>query len=87
MSKFTEYLSNSPKYYDTPPQFVFEDIKQKAIQLWNSIDEYWEDNITKIENVKDNAWYIVALFDENNQRKLWEKLKTEVQHYIININK
>ena len=85
-------------YYQAPPQAIFEDIKEKAIKLWNTYDDTYGyatekiDRIKDIENVKDNAWYIVAMFDPINIEKLMllveedtaEAIRTML--YEMNIN-
>lgn len=66
-------------YYKAPPDEIFEDIKAKAIKLWYIVDRdndkygYATGKINKIkdlENVQDNAWYMVNMFDPNNIKKL-----------------
>ncbi len=70
-------------YYKTPPQEVFEDIKENAIKIWNTYGReggYRDAKINRIkdiQNINDNAWYIVALFDEFNQDKLVTMLNPE----------
>lgn len=59
-----------------PPQEVFDEIKREAINLWNTYDNTYGyakgkiDRIKDLENVQDNAWYIVAMFDYTNQQRL-----------------
>ena len=70
-------------YYKAPEQRIFEDIKQAAIQVWSTYDDthkYATEKINKIktlQNVADNAWYIIAMFDVFNQIKLVNKLCME----------
>ena len=64
-------------YYDAPDQDVFDDIKANAITIWQTYDDthgYATEKINRIKditNIKDNAWYIVAMFDQSNQKKLF----------------
>jgi len=63
-------------YYATPPQEIFDDIKKNAIKLWETYDNtygYVDEKVGRIKdlvNIKDNAWYMVAMFDGTNQGKL-----------------
>jgi hypothetical protein len=64
------------EYYTAPDQEVFDEIKAKAIEIWKGYDDTYGyatgkiNAIKDIENVQDNAWYIVAMFDCYNQSKL-----------------
>ena len=79
-------------YYQAPEQEVFEDIKAKAIELWQTYDDTYGyatgkiNRIKDIENVQDNAWYIIAMFDIQNQAKLLsmvnEKTKVKIQEML-----
>lgn len=69
-------------YYDTPPQEVFDDIKGNAEKIWRTYDDthgYVTEKLKRIDidNVRDNAWYIVAMFDHINQEKLLTMVKPE----------
>lgn len=72
-------------YYEAPPAEVFEDIKERAMALWGTYnDEYGYatekiDRIRNLLNIKDNAWYIVGMFDQENQAILFSRLKPESQ--------
>ena len=77
-------------YYTAPPQEIFEDIKENARKIWQSYDDtygYASEKIarTDIENISDNAWYIVAMFDQTNQMKLLSMVKPETMKAIIKI--
>lgn len=64
------------EYYTAPKQEIFNDIKRNALFLWKTYDDsngYATEKINDIkdlENVSDNAWFIVAMFDPINQSKL-----------------
>ena len=79
------------KYYDAPPQEVFEQIKEKSIEMWNTYDNthwYVDEKVNRIkdlENVSDNAWYMVAMFDSSNQRKLVSKLEWQARDMTVRI--
>jgi len=63
-------------YYTPPSDEVFNEMKQLAIDLWNTYDNtYWYadekvDKIKDIENIWDNFMYIFAMFDSDNQSKI-----------------
>ena len=73
------------KYDDTPDQKVFNEIKEAAIDIWK-LQEYPNNNLNRvkeIDNFKDNAWYIVAMFDIHNQAKLMEAVSEETKEQIL----
>ena len=69
----------SQLYYTKPSDECFEEVKQAAIDVWNTYDNEYGyatekiNGIKDIKNVSDNLMYIVAMFDQNNQSKLAEK--------------
>jgi len=69
------------KYDDTPDQKVFNEIKEAAIDIWKTYDDI--NRIKDIDNFKDNAWYIVAMFDIHNQAKLMEAVSEETKQQIL----
>lgn len=77
------------QYYTAPPDSVFDDIKAGAIQVWKDYDDtyhYTTDKISRIkeiQNIRDNAWYIVAMFDQDNQMKLWSLLTDQTKEYLL----
>ena len=76
-------------YYKAPPQDIFEDIKSNSIKIWQGYDDtygYATEKINRIkdvENVRDNAWFIVAMFDGHNQSKLLSMVKPETATMIL----
>jgi hypothetical protein len=74
------------EYYTAPPDHVFEDIKINAKKIWESYShpDYVREKLERIdiENVSDNAWYIVAMFDQPNQNKLLDMVQPETAKYI-----
>jgi len=79
---FECFLNNMPfKYNDTPDQKVFNEIKEVAIDIWKTYDDI--NRIKDIDNFKDNAWYIVAMFDLHNQAKLMEAVSEETKQQIL----
>ena len=77
-------------YYKAPKQEVFEDIKANAIKLWQGYDNqfgYVDEKVGRIKdikNIEDNTGYIVAMFDQSNQRKLYNMVGAESKEYIDN---
>ena len=75
-------------YYQAPPQEVFDDIKKNAIKIWKLYENTYGyvdeklDRIKDVENIKDNAWFIVAMFDWVNQGKLTYMVKPETAKWI-----
>ena len=75
-------------YYTSPTDEIFEEIKQSAIEIWKEYDNTYGyssekvDRIKDIGNVSDNAMFIVAMFDSDNQRKLADKLSNESRKAI-----
>jgi len=79
------------KYYETPPDKVFKDIQLRSCSLWSQYDDtygYATKKITYImglENIKDNAWVIVSMFDSINQMTLWQSLSVSTKDYVLSI--
>jgi hypothetical protein len=75
-------------YYKAPPQKVFDEIKAAAIEIWEGYDNehgYATDKINRIrdiQNIQDNAWYMVAMFDHVNQAKLINMVSEETAAMI-----
>lgn len=64
------------EYYIPPKQNVFDEIQRASIEIWRGYSDecgYSSGKINRIKdlgNVKDNAWYMVSMFDPSNQMKL-----------------
>jgi len=78
-----------PKLYYTPPaDKEFNELKEKAIEIWNTYSNefgYVDEKVGRIKdikNIKDNFMYMVAMFDMNNQLKLAEKLSEETRKEV-----
>jgi hypothetical protein len=77
------------EYYTAPPQKIFDDIKKNAIKIWNTYDNlggYRDEKLNMIKdlkNIKDNAWFMVGMFDFNNKIKLISRVKTETARMIL----
>lgn len=72
-------------YYKAPPDDTFEEIKVESIKIWETYDNshgYVDEKVNRIKdikNVKDNAWYMVAMFDLSNQGKLFKAVSLKTQ--------
>ena len=81
-------MDEAKLYYTPPADEQFDEVKEKAIEIWSTMGDepsYSEEKIGRIKdiaNVGDNFMYIVAMFDINNQRKLAEKLSDETRGAI-----
>lgn len=76
------------QYYIAPPQKVFDEIKNAAMQIWsmNYDGDYRKEKLQRIlhiTNCQDNAWYMVAMFDRDNQMKLLDMVSDETHDMII----
>lgn len=75
-------------YYIPPGDEQFSELKEKAIELWNTCDNefgYVDEKVNAIKdlmNFKDNFMYIFAMFDINNQRKITNKLSDKTKEAL-----
>ena len=81
----------SKLYYTPPEQEMFDEVKKWSINLWqkrypeNEHPYYAKektDKIKELQNVGDNFMYIIAMFDEENQRYLAMDLMPETRKAI-----
>ena len=76
-------------YYKPVSDATFEEIKKGAIEIWETYDDlggYRSGKINQIKdigNIQDNALYMVAMFDSDNQAKLRSKLSDTANAEII----
>jgi hypothetical protein len=77
-------------YYKAPSDEVFNEIKEKAMLLWQTYDDtygYATEKISRIvdiPNVRDNTCYIIAMFDKSNQKILFDSLRLEESKKFMN---
>lgn len=75
-------------YYTPPTDEIFEEIKSASISVWNTCDNefgYVDKKVKSIEginNIKENAMYMFAMFDSQNQRKVSAILSSEANEFI-----
>ena len=76
-------------YYEAPTDKVFEEVKEKCIEIWKTYDNefgYVDERLKRIEpmeNIQDNVMYMVAMFDVHNQQKLANLLSDEAKEAIL----
>lgn len=70
----------SKLYYTPPTNEQFQEMKRKAIEVWQQYDNqfgYVTEKVRRIQDVgnySDNFMFMVAMFDHENQMKLANKL-------------
>lgn len=76
-------------YQDAPSDEIFNEIKEKAIAIWNTYDDtygYASEKINYVEsitNIKDNWGTIVGMFDSDNQSKLLYLLSQQARDKVM----
>lgn len=71
----------SELFYTAPSDKIFNDVKASAIKIWKTYDDtygYATEKIKRIENIqniRDNACYIIAMFDTWNKVSLGKTLE------------
>lgn len=72
-------------YYTAPSDEIFNEVKEKAIEVWKELDSHPSylaekvGRVKEVNNIEDNVMYMVAMFDHGNQTKLAEKLSPEAR--------
>ena len=72
-------------YYTAPSDEVFNEIREKSIEIWQTYDDTYGyasekiERVNSITNFKDNWGSIVGMFDSTNQQKLLVKLSPEAR--------
>lgn len=75
-------------YYTPPTDEQFNELKEKAIEIWKGYDNdygYADEKVGRIKNIKnieDNFMYMVAMFDPLNQGRLAKKLSAETRQAV-----
>lgn len=81
------------EFYTAPDQDVFDEIKAKSIEIWQTYDNtygYVDEKVNRIKeitNIEDNAWYIVAMFDFDNQMILLNSVNKKTQKVLLEVLK
>ena len=67
---------------------VFNELKEKAIEIWNTYDNTYGyvdekvDYLNSFGNTKDNYGTIIGMFDIHNQRKLYDAVGVDAKQAI-----
>lgn len=75
-------------YYTPPTDQEFNELKEKAIEIWSTMGDepsYSKEKIGRIkdiQNVGDNFMYMVAMFDQGNQERLAEMLSEDTRKAV-----
>ena len=75
-------------YYKAPDNDIFEEIKANSIKIWKTYDNtfgYADEKINQIKdikNIEDNCYFMVSMFDSNNQHKLKLISGTKTREWI-----
>ena len=75
-------------YYTPPTNEQFNELKEKAIEVWKKYDNkhgYVDEKVNSIkdiQNVGDNFMYILSMYDIFNQKKVISKLSNETKKAI-----
>jgi len=75
-------------YYTPLSDKIFEEIKEKSIEIWKTYDDSYgyatekTDRIKDLKNIQDNGMTMVAMFDSENQIKFANTLSDEAKMAI-----
>jgi|LakMenE18May11ns_1017448.scaffolds.fasta_scaffold9843321_3 hypothetical protein len=70
-------------YYTPPEQALFDELKEKCIEIWQTYDDTYNyatnkiDQLKGLHNISGNFVDMFAMFDIGNQEILAEKLSEE----------
>lgn len=76
-------------YHDAPSDEIFDEIKEKAIEICQTYDDTYGyasekiNYINTVANFKDNWGVLVGMFDSDNQMKLVHKLSPEAREKVV----
>lgn len=78
-------------YYAAPSDEAFDEMKEKAIEIWSKYGEPYKSEklarIKDIKNISDNFMYMFAMFDMDNQAavvlKLSEPTKKALRERLV----
>lgn len=76
------------RYYIAPSNEIFEEIKREATNIWMTYDDtfgYASEKVNQIKditNIRENAMYIVAMFDHKNIHKLLNNVSQATRDFI-----
>jgi len=76
--------------YETPPISIFDEMKNTAINIWNTYSDTYDyrsekvNYVNSLENISDNAMVFFRMFDSINQMTFLSNSSKEVKIYINN---
>lgn len=76
-----------------PEQAVFDEIKAACIKIWNTYDDTYGYVTEKVgivnnfQNIGDNAMFMFAMFDFQNQKRCRALLSNEANEYLNQWNR
>jgi len=76
--------------YETPPLSIFNEMKNTAINIWNTYSDTYGyrsekvNYVNSLENISDNAMVFFRMFDSINQMTFLSNSSKEVKNYINN---
>lgn len=81
-------MNDTQLYYTAPSQEIFDEVKEEALNIWNTYDNTYGyasekmNRVNSITNISDNVMTIIAMFDSSNQAKLASKLTPEARKAV-----
>ena len=81
-------MTEAKLYYTAPSDRCFEEMKRVCIEVWGQYDNefgYVDEKVGRIKeigNVGDNFMFMLAMFDQFNQRKVVDKLSEETKKEV-----
>lgn len=81
-------MDNTKLYYAPPKDSIFNEVRDRAIDIWKTYDDEFGYATEKINGIKDlkntegNFMFIVSQFDHWNQKRLASMLSQEASNDI-----
>lgn len=73
-------------YYEAPSDEAFGEMKAMAVEVWNGYTDPYRaeklQQISHVQNIKDNFMYLFAMFDMSNQTKVVRMLSEETKQAL-----
>jgi len=68
-------------YYIAPKDNTFDEVRNAAIRIWMSYPDHEQhiEHLKEMQNIADNMMYILAEFDEYNQKVLFDNVSKNTQ--------
>jgi hypothetical protein len=81
-------MDNTKLYYMPPKDSIFNEVRDRSIDIWNTYDDEFGYATEKINGIKDlkntegNFMFIVSQFDHWNRAKLAYMLSLEARNHV-----